>query len=89
MALRDGPADLSAYGEVVGTDEGKVTLRVARADVARGDDAPAADLPVADLTIEDPPIEDVIESVFADATPAGRQRTRQPPSRRPAPPTDD
>ena len=49
----------------MGTDDGKVNLRVARADVPRVTTRLLADLDVLDLTIEDPPIEDVIESVFA------------------------
>jgi ABC-2 type transport system ATP-binding protein len=65
VELADGATDLSGYGEVVGTDDGKVSLRVSRTDVARVTTRLLADLDVLDLTIEDPPIEDVIESVFA------------------------
>jgi ABC-2 type transport system ATP-binding protein len=65
VELADGAADLSGYGEVVGTDNGKVSLRVSRTDVAKVTTRLLADLDVLDLTIEDPPIEDVIESVFA------------------------
>ena len=68
VVLKDGTADLSAYGEVISSDDDKVTLRVARVDVAEVTTRLLRDLPVADLTIEDPPIEDVIERVFADAT---------------------
>jgi len=63
----DGPADLSAYGEVLSTDDGRTILRVSRADAPEVTTRLLRDLPVADLTIEDPPIEDVIERVFADA----------------------
>ena len=67
VVLRDGTVDLSAYGEVMATDDVRVTLRVARADAPEVTTRLLRDLPVADLTIEDPPIEDVIEHVFAGA----------------------
>ncbi|MBI3751379.1 MAG: ATP-binding cassette domain-containing protein [Chloroflexi bacterium] len=67
VTLKEGAdaIDFAPYGRVIGTEDGKVSLKVTR------DQAPDVagrllhDLPVADLTIEDPPIEDVIESVFA------------------------
>ena len=70
VTLKEGAeaVDLGAYGRVIGSEDGKVSLKVGR------DQAPDVagrilhDLPVADLTIEDPPIEDVIETVFADAS---------------------
>jgi ABC-2 type transport system ATP-binding protein len=70
VMLRDGTADLSAYGEVMESDEGRVLLRVARADAPDVATRLLRDLPVADLTIEDPPIDDVIERVFAQEKPA-------------------
>ena len=69
VMLKEGTADLSAYGEVLSTDDDRVTLRVSRADAPEVTTRLLRDLPVADLTIEDPPIEDVIERVFADAAP--------------------
>ena len=69
VTLDDADVDLHAYGEVLGKDAGKVTLRVPKADVSRVATRLLADLPVLDLTIEDPPIEDVIEHVFAQAAP--------------------
>ena len=66
VMLKEGSADLSAYGEVVSADDEKVTLRVSRADAPAVTTRLLRDLPVADLTIEDPPIEDVIELVFAE-----------------------
>ena len=71
VTLKEGAdaIDFSPYGRVIGTEDGKVSLKVDR------DHAPDVagrllhDLPVADLTIEDPPIEDVIESVFASGSP--------------------
>jgi viologen exporter family transport system ATP-binding protein len=71
VLLRDGPADLSAYGEVIAGDEGRVGLRVARAAAPEVAGRLLRELPIVDLTIEDPPIEDVIERVFADGAGAG------------------
>jgi ABC-2 type transport system ATP-binding protein len=63
--LSDGGGDLSRYGEVMEADEGRVILRVPRAETARVTARLLAEQEVADLTVEDPPIEDVIEIVFA------------------------
>ncbi len=65
VELEDGEADLSAYGDVVESEAGRVKLRVPRAEVARVTARLLAERDVADLTVEDPPIEDVIELVFA------------------------
>jgi ABC-2 type transport system ATP-binding protein len=65
VELEEGAADLSAYGDVVESDAGRVKLRVPRAEVARVTARLLAERDVADLTVEDPPIEDVIELVFA------------------------
>jgi ABC-2 type transport system ATP-binding protein len=73
VTLKEGTADLSAYGTVLSTEDGKVSLLVPRADAPEVTTRLLRDLPVADLTIEDPPIEDVIESVFAGATSAMSQ----------------
>jgi ABC-2 type transport system ATP-binding protein len=70
VTLKEGTTDLSAYGTVIGNDDGKVSLKVLRADAPAIAGRLLHDLQVADLTIEDPPIEDVIETVFADATAA-------------------
>jgi ABC-2 type transport system ATP-binding protein len=70
VTLKEGAPDLSAYGTVIGSEDGKITLKVPRADAPLIAGRLLHDLQVADLTIEDPPIEDVIESVFADATAA-------------------
>ena len=61
----DTHSDLSGYGEVMSESEGRITLRVPKAETSRTTARLLADLPVEDLTIEDPPIEDVIERVFA------------------------
>jgi ABC-2 type transport system ATP-binding protein len=69
----DTHVDFGRFGEVLGTDDGRVTLLVPRADAPRVAARLLQELDVADLTIEDPPIEDVIERVFAgeaDATEA-------------------
>jgi ABC-2 type transport system ATP-binding protein len=65
VTLKEGTADLSAYGEVLSAEDGRVMLRVSRSDAPEVATRLLRDLPVADLTIEDPPIEDVIERVFA------------------------
>jgi viologen exporter family transport system ATP-binding protein len=57
--------DLSAYGEVVSLEGGRVVLHVPKADTPRVTARLLADLPVLDLVVEDPPIEEVIERVFA------------------------
>jgi ABC-2 type transport system ATP-binding protein len=69
VTLKDGGAEggtnLAVYGEVLGEEDGRTTLRVPRASASEVTTRLLRDLPVADLTIEDPPIEDVIERVFA------------------------
>jgi viologen exporter family transport system ATP-binding protein len=73
VTLKDGgpgdgeTPDLSAYGEIVPSDDDRILLLVPRADAAEVTTRLLRDLPIADLTIEDPPIEDVIEQVFAEA----------------------
>ena len=65
VQLQEGRADLQAYGQVVSSADGVVTLRVPKADTPRVTGRLLAELPVTDLTVEDPPIEEVIERVFA------------------------
>jgi ABC-2 type transport system ATP-binding protein len=65
VELADGTADLSEYGQVVSSEEGRVTLRVPKAETARVTGRLLASVPINDLTVEDPPIEEVIEQVFA------------------------
>jgi ABC-2 type transport system ATP-binding protein len=69
VTLRDGTTDLSAYGDVLYAEDGRVSLRVNRFDAPSVTARLLRDQSVEDLTIEDPPIEDVIEQVFADAAP--------------------
>lgn len=63
-------ADYSRFGEVVSVSDGRVSLRVPKAETPKVASRLLAELPVNDLTIEEPPIEEVIEQVFAqEATP--------------------
>jgi ABC-2 type transport system ATP-binding protein len=62
--------DLSGYGDVLDREDGRVKLRVPKAETARVTARLLAERDVADLTVEDPPIEDVIELVFAQSAPA-------------------
>ncbi len=61
--------DLSAYGDVMGREDGRVKLRVPRAETARVTARLLAERDIVDLTVEDAPIEDVIELVFAQEKP--------------------
>ncbi len=65
VQLDDTTVDLAAYGEVMERGDGRISLRVPKAETARATARLLADLPVGDITIEDPAIEDVIERVFA------------------------
>jgi len=69
VELADGSADLAAYGDVLEREDGRVKLRVPKAETARVTARLLAEREVADLTVEDPPIEDVIELVFAQERP--------------------
>ena len=65
VALENGEADLSPYGEVIHRDGDWVTLRVPKAETSQVAARLLTERAVLDLTIEEPPIEDVIELVFA------------------------
>jgi ABC-2 type transport system ATP-binding protein len=69
VALENGQADLSRYGEVIHRDGDWVTLRVPKADTSSVTAQLLANEQVLDLNVEDPPIEDVIELVFAQEKP--------------------
>ena len=69
VELEDLSADLSEYGDVLEREDGRVKLRVPKADTARITARLLAERDIADLTVEDPPIEDVIELVFAQERP--------------------
>jgi ABC-2 type transport system ATP-binding protein len=65
VVLQDGAADLSGYGEVIGREGDRITLRVPKAETSRAASRLLSELQVLDLTIEEPAIEDVIATVFA------------------------
>jgi viologen exporter family transport system ATP-binding protein len=69
VALENGAADLSRYGEVIHREGDWIVLRVPKADTSQVAARLLADQSVLDLNIEDPPIEDVIELVFAQERP--------------------
>jgi ABC-2 type transport system ATP-binding protein len=69
VELEDVSADLTEYGDVLEREDGRVKLRVPKADTARLTARLLAERNIADLTVEDPPIEDVIELVFAQERP--------------------
>jgi viologen exporter family transport system ATP-binding protein len=69
VALENGHADLSGYGEVIHRDGDWVTLRVPKAQTSAVTARLLATEQVLDLNVEDPPIEDVIELVFAQERP--------------------
>jgi ABC-2 type transport system ATP-binding protein len=64
VALKDGAADLGAYGDVLENADGRVKLRIPKDRAADVAGRLLANVAVTDLTIEDPPIEEVIEDVF-------------------------
>ena len=69
VALENGNADLSRYGEVIHRDGDWITLRVPKAETSVITSRLLAEEQVLDLNVEDPPIEDVIELVFAQERP--------------------
>jgi ABC-2 type transport system ATP-binding protein len=73
VALENGQADLSRYGEVIHTDGDWTTLRVPKAETSSVTARLLAEEEVLDLNVEDPPIEDVIELVFAQERPPARE----------------
>ena len=69
VALENGQADLSRFGEVIRRDGDWVTLRVPKAETSAVTARLLVEEQVLDLNVEDPPIEDVIELVFAQEKP--------------------
>src|SRR6187551_761894 len=65
VEIEDTSVDLSGYGDVLERENGRVKLRVPKAEAARVTARLLAERDVVDLTVEEPPIEDVIELVFA------------------------
>jgi ABC-2 type transport system ATP-binding protein len=68
VTLEDPSLDLSGYGEVISSEDQRITLRVPKADTSRITARLLTEVAVSDLTVEDPPIDDVIEHVFAQQT---------------------
>jgi ABC-2 type transport system ATP-binding protein len=65
LSLLDPNADLSKYGEVVGREDGRVTLRVPKSKTSQVTAKLLSDFQVDDLTVEDAPVDDVIDQVFS------------------------
>ncbi len=68
MLLAEPGQDLSGYGEVLSTEDGRLSLKVSKDQTSAVAARLLAAYEVSDLTIEDPPVEDVIEQVFADSS---------------------
>jgi len=77
VVLSETAPDLSGYGEVLSSVDGRLSLKVAKADTSSVAARLLAAFQVSDLTIEDPPIEDVIEQVFA-AVPRSAATSAEP-----------
>lgn len=65
LSLQNTDVELSKYGEVVGREDGRVTLRVPKAHTSQVTARLLSDLQVDDLTVEDAPVDDVIDQVFS------------------------
>ena len=65
LTLQNPEIELSKYGEVLSTDDGRVTLRVPKAETSQVTARLLSDFQVDDLTVEDTPIDDVIDQVFS------------------------
>jgi ABC-2 type transport system ATP-binding protein len=65
LSLQNPEVELSKYGEVVSKEDGRVTLRVPKAQTSQVTARLLSDLQVDDLTVEDAPVDDVIDQVFS------------------------
>ena len=65
LTLQSPDVDLSPYGEVVSSEDGRVVLRVPKAQASQVTARLLSDLHVDDLTVEDAPVDDVIDQVFS------------------------
>ncbi|MEP7136043.1 MAG: ATP-binding cassette domain-containing protein [Chloroflexota bacterium] len=65
LTLPNPDTDLSKYGEVVSKEDGRITLRVPKAQTSQVTARLLSDFQVDDLTVEDAPIDDVIDQVFS------------------------
>ena len=70
LSLANPDIELSKYGEVIGREEGRVTLRVPKAQTSQITARLLTDFQVDDLTVEDTPVDDVIDQVFSQKEPA-------------------
>jgi len=71
--LSESAPDLSGYGELLSSEDGRISLKVAKSDTSAVAARLLAAFQVSDMTIEDPPIEDVIEQVFASSAPGSAE----------------
>ena len=65
LSLPNPDVDLSKYGEVIGREDGRVTLRVPKPQTSQVTARLLSDFQVDDLTVEDAPVDDVIDQVFS------------------------
>lgn len=65
LSMQNPEADLSKYGDVIGREDGRVTLRVPKAQTSQVTARLLTELQVDDLTVEDTPVDDVIDQVFS------------------------
>ena len=65
LTLQNPDTELSQYGEVLSKDDGRVTLRVPKAQTSQVTARLLSDLQVDDLTVEDAPVDDIIDQVFS------------------------
>ena len=65
LTLPNPEVDLAKYGEVISREDGRVTLRVPKAQTSQVTARLLSDFQVDDLTVEDAPVDDVIDQVFS------------------------
>jgi len=65
LTLPNPEVDLVKYGEVISREDGRVTLRVPKAQTSQVTARLLSDFQVDDLTVEDAPVDDVIDQVFS------------------------
>ena len=65
LTLQASDAELSKYGEVVSREDGRVTMRVPKAQTSQVTARLLSDFQVDDRTVEDAPVDDVIDQVFS------------------------
>lgn len=69
VELKEPVPSLKEYGEILSSEDSRVTLRVPKSETPVITARLLTELPVADLIVEDPPIEEIIEVVFSQGTP--------------------